>query len=150
MYTRDFTRESLKELYVIALVLMVVGMFVLWSFRCIFTGKCYLTYDSNITELGVCLDTEYHPIMSISQATEDLYLCGVIDGVTPRRGSVYLFDKDGKSISVDSIFHHDLGIFYHPLTRAKEFQPGRYRVEIWYLQSGRRTKVQTEFEVIPQ
>jgi len=145
---KDLSQKLLRRAYLIILILVLGGIFVYWSLACLFTGKCYFTYDSDIIELGVCRDMEYHPVVSIPQGTNILYLCGIIDGVTPRRGSISLFNEDGKSLPVESIFHHNQGVFYHPITRTKEFGIGMYKVEIWYLQSG-RTVVQTEFEIIP-
>jgi len=144
MDRKDLSQRSSSEIYLIIWLLVVGGIVGLWTFRCL-TDSCYLTYDSAITEIGTCLDTEYDPVIEVPQRTETLYICGIVDGKTPMSGSLYLFYED--SWLYTKSFYHKQGIFYHPITRSRYLEPGTYQVEIWYVQ-GSRTVIRTEFEII--
>lgn len=134
----------LKEMRQMLPAVVGVGgtVFLILYVGCLAIGKCYLTYDSVITEIGICLDTSYQPVTDVPHSTQQIYICGLIEGTTPRPGRLYLF-YEGKVLS-SSDFDQQPGWFFQPLRTSQELRPGAYQVEIGY---ARRILAQTEFYV---
>jgi hypothetical protein len=134
----------LNEMRQVLPAVVAVGgtVFLIIYVGCLVIGKCYLTYDSVITEIGICLDTSYRPVTEVPRSTQQIYICGLIEGTTPRPGGLYLF-YEGKVLSTSDFDQHP-GRFFQPLRTSQELKPGAYRVEIGY---ARRILAQTEFYI---
>jgi len=127
------------------IVLTGGAIFIALYLACLFMGRCYIEYTSTITELGICLDTSYHPVQTPLANVEQLYICGNVEGQTPRPGGLYLY-YEGKVIYTDS-FKEYPGIFHQLLLPSGPFKTGEYKVEIVYAKT---LLAQATFEILPQ
>jgi len=133
--------QSVKHTLIVAMFLGGV-VFVLFYFTCLLVGKCYLNYDSTFSEFYLCRSPTAEPVPTVSKREEQLYICGKIEGTTPRPGGLYLF-RNGVVV-LNTHFEQKPGSFIEPLPMPSELQPGRYRIEIGY---AKRMLATTEFEV---
>jgi hypothetical protein len=138
-------RKMILSAYVLLGMAVILSVVLILYVGCLLVGKCYLRYDSAITEIGVCLDTDYQPVVEVPSDTEQLFLCGKVEGTTPHRGALYLFYENEVIYSADA--DQPPGTFFQRLPVDKIRQPGSYRVEIWY---AKRVLASTEFSVISQ
>ena len=121
-----------------------VGIVVFFIYSlCLLFGVCYWTIDAEISELAICLDTEYRPVSRVPASSDTVYLCGRIEGTPPRPGSLYLFH--GNRVIYTTDFNHSPGQFFQQLPARRLEEAGSYRVEIWY---AREVLARTEFLVI--
>ena len=130
--------------YILAGVIIVgFATILLVNIGCLLLNECYLEYDSVISEVGVCLDTDYQPVANVPLNPKQLFLCGKIEGTTPRPGGLYLFYENRVIYTAD--YKHDPGVFFQLLPTEQQLEPGKYRVEILY---AKRKLASTEFFVI--
>lgn len=136
-------RRLIREAYMIIGVAFILSVGLLLYSICLFLGWCYLKDDSTFSEIGICLTDEmYQPVRDVSAEIEALYLCGQIEGTTPRRAGFYLFFQNTVTYTAD--FEHAPGLFFQSLPIPRMRQPGTYRIEMWY---ARRLLATTEFSV---
>lgn len=136
------THRSLRQI-LIGIVSIGAVVFLLFFLTCLLLGKCYLEYDSTFTEFYVCQEATGELVRTLSTKDEDLFLCGAIQGTTPRPGGLYLFYND--VVILNTHFEQLPGEFMVQLPTPKKLETGHYRVEIGY---AKRILASTEFEVI--
>lgn len=111
---------------------------------CVFMGKCYRSYDSTFQTIGICTEADsFTPLDSPSVQPGQLFVCGEIEGSTPRPGVLYLF-HEGKIIYSTTEFWHEVGGFSEPLPLKYTQAPGNYDVRIG---SARRELAKFTFKV---
>jgi hypothetical protein len=95
--------------------------------------------------MGVCLE-ESNPqiVTTIPKGTKLVYLCGSIEGTSPRPGALYFF-HDGQVVYYDD-FEHKPRKFFHLLPLSSDAS-GTYVVEII---SAKEVLARTEFSVDSQ
>lgn len=118
-------------------------VFLLFSLTCLLLGKCYLEYDSTFTEFYVCQESTREPVRALSTRDKDLFLCGTIQGTTPRPGRLYLFYDD--VVVLHTHFEQLPGEFMEPLPMPEKLEVGHYHVEIRY---AKRILATTEFDIV--
>jgi hypothetical protein len=138
-------RKLILGAYALWGMVAITSVSLLFYVGCLLVGKCYLRYDATIAEIGVCLDTDYQPVVNVPSTTEQLFLCGKVVGTTPHDGWLDLFYEDEVVYSADA--DQPPGTFFQPLPVDKIRQPGSYRIEIWY---AKRLLASTKFFVISQ
>jgi hypothetical protein len=133
-----------KEIRNLIMMAAIVATIILILYAgCLLLGRCYLRYDSQIRVISICLkNTTYQTVPSFSTDIEEIYLCGQIEGTTPRPGGLYLFFQDTVIYTTD--FEQPPGVFFKSLPIERMRQPGTYRIEIWY---AKRLLATTEFSV---
>lgn len=134
-----------RQVLIIAVVVGGIG-FLLVAYSCLFRNSCYLSYDSEITEVGICLEEAvYEFVTTVPDHADHVYLCGRIEGTTPRPGRFHLFRAGTDLPSVYSTdFEEPVGLFFFSLERQKLLEPGEYEVQIGY---ARETLARTKFSV---
>jgi len=135
------THRSIRQI-LIGTVSIGAIVFLLFFLTCLLLGKCYLKYDSTFTEFYVCRESTRELIRMVSTEDEDLFLCGAIQGTTPRPGGLYLFYND--VVILNTHFEQLPGEFIEPLPLPTKLEAGHYRIEIGY---AKRILASTEFEV---
>lgn len=117
----------------ILLVVGGVGLIGLVSYNvCVFMGKCYRSYDSTFQTIGICTEADsFIPLITPSVQSGQLFVCGKIEGSTPRPGVLYLY-HEGKIMYFTTEFWHEVGSFSEPLPLKYTQVPGNYQVRIGY------------------
>jgi hypothetical protein len=139
-HTTQFSKE-VKRFIAIAVVVAAVVLIVYST--CIWLGRCYAQFDSKIADINICLsETEYQPRSSFPNNVSQVYLCGHVEGTTPRTGGLYLFSHEDVIYTTE--FAQSPGLFFQELPVEEIRIPGIYRVEIWY---AKLLLNQTEFSV---
>ena len=110
-----------------------------------FTGLWVPSYNAEIVELGICLhNSQYVPVQSFPNNTNQVYLCGKLQGTTYRTGALYLFYEE--SVIYQDDVRLALGTFFAPIALENQtFKPGHYRAEIGY---AHQILAQTQFTVV--
>lgn len=139
-------RETLREMRQV--FVLVVGLasaaFLIFYLACLAFGRCHLTYDSHIVELGICLQNDaYAPVTSVPFLTKQLFLCGEIEGTTPRPGAIYLYFNG--HVRYIQRFEQKPGLFFQPLPVMTDLRPGEHKIEVYY---ARRLLASVEFKVV--
>lgn len=135
-------RKLIKEAYIIIGLASILSIGLLLYAACLFLGRCYLQYDSTLAEIGVCLDTDYQPVINVPISTEQLFLCGKVVGTTPHREVIDLLYEGEWIYSI--VVEQRPGTFFQPIPVNRIQRPGTYRIEIWY---AKRLLATTEFSV---
>lgn len=138
------THRSIRQILIGSVSIGAI-VFLLFSLTCLLLGKCYLEYDSTFTEFYVCQESTKELVRTLATGDEDLFLCGTIQGTTPRPGGLYLFYND--VVILNTHFEQLPGQFIEPLPIPTKLEAGRYRIEIGY---AKRILASTEFEVTNQ
>lgn len=110
-----------------------------------FTGVWVPSYHAEIVELGICLhNSEYIPVQSFPNNTNQVYLCGKLQGTTYRTGILALFYEN--SVIYQDDVRLELGTFFTPISLGKQnFKIGHYQAEIGY---AHQILAQTQFTVV--
>lgn len=138
-------RETLREMRQAFVFFVGIGgiAFLVFYIGCLVVGRCYLAYDSRIVELGICLDsTTYESVTTVPSQTKQLYLCGEIEGTTPRPGAIYMYFNE--EVVYTQGFEEKPGSFIQSLPSTTDLRVGEYRVEVYY---ARRLLAHVEFTV---
>ncbi len=142
--TQKNGERSVRQI-LIGVVAIGGTIFVLFYMTCLLLGKCYLEYDSTFTDFYLCQESTREAVHVVSTGSKDLFLCGNIQGTTPRPGALFLFHDD--IYVLQTSFEQLPGEFIEPLPVPEKLEAGHYRVEIGY---AKELLASTEFEVIRQ
>lgn len=134
-----------RDTVVIYAIIGVLCLFVIVLAIGYSTGVWVPSYNAEIIELGICLhDSQYTPVRSVPNNTNQVYLCGKLQGTTYRTGILDLFYEN--SVIYQDDIRLELGTFFIPLSLGKQnFKIGHYRVEIGY---AHQILAQTQFAVV--
>jgi hypothetical protein len=138
--------DSPKRLQVVFITLgfMAVAGIAVFVTGCWLLGKCY-RIDSTITAMGICLEgSNPQMVTTVPKGTQRVYLCGRIEGTSPRPGWLELFHNE--DVIYGEHFEYQPGQFYHPILIPNDAS-GLYVVEIGY---AREVLARTEFSVDSQ
>ena len=96
------------------------------------TGYFVPLQTSTITEVGVCeTDKQYSPVATVTLPAKNLFICGVIDGSTPRTVWFYIYDDD-RAIAHTSGTIGPGPFFISRIAWISPLAPGDYRIEAGY------------------
>lgn len=125
--------------------LVILGLYaivVAWLYA---TGNWGPAQDSNVTELGVCVqDGVYERATAISEHVTPIYACGQVKGTTNTHGALYLFqNRTGEVIEHKPVVLSP-GVFFIPFASRDALEKGDYRLEFYREQ---KTRAEADFTV---